>query len=203
MSRDHKRSRKVTAMDRTQPTARTTSWRWIAALWCAFGLIEATQAIGIMRFGEGRDHAWQPLFAVSLATWLPWALATPWIIGLARRHRLHRRMNVRTLVVHLAAFAIISVIAEAWSAVLQVMFNPWGNRVDIHEGLLNAQVLHLSVLNDGPNFPDEWQTTGAGVGLANLRTRLQILHGEASELRMTRVGTDGVEVVVTLPLRNP
>jgi two-component system, LytTR family, sensor kinase len=350
-------------MDPTQPAARTTSWRWIAALWCAFGTIEATQAIGIMRFGEGRDHAWLPLFAISLATWLPWALATPWIIGLARRHRLHRRVSVRTILVHLAAFAIISVIAEAWSAVLQVMFNPWGNRqaptfwgtwsitllyqalifliayvliliitylvdsreslskaqlaalrgqmephfmfntlnsiaglvrdrrndeavsmivglseflrrasedshrsqvtlaeeveylqryvdiqqvrfgerlrvtVDIEKELLNAQVpnlllqplvenaikhgiakrvtggtvrvagarrngsLYLSVYNDGPNFPDEWQTKGAGVGLANLRTRLQILHGDASELRMTRVGTDGVEVVVALPLK--
>jgi two-component system, LytTR family, sensor kinase len=350
-------------MDPTQQAARTTSWRWIAALWCAFGMIEATQAIGIMRFGEGRDHAWLPLFAISLATWLPWALATPWIIGLARRHRLHRRVSVRTIVVHLAAFAIISVIAEAWSAVLQVMFNPWGNRqaptfwgtwsitllyqalifliayvliliitylvdsreslskaqlaalrgqmephfmfntlnsiaglvrdrrndeavsmivglseflrrasedshrsqvtlgeeveylqryvdiqqvrfgerlrvtVDIEKELLNAQVpnlllqplvenaikhgiakrvtggtvrvagarrngsLYLSVYNDGPNFPDEWQTKGAGVGLANLRTRLQILHGDASELRMTRVGTDGVEVVVALPLK--
>jgi LytS/YehU family sensor histidine kinase len=272
-------------------------------------------------------------------------------------------MSVRTIVVHLAAFAIISVIAEAWSAVLQVMFNPWGNRqaptfwgtwsitllyqalifliayvliliitylvdsreslskaqlaalrgqmephfmfntlnsiaglvrdrrndeavsmivglseflrrasedshrsqvtlaeeveylqryvdiqqvrfgerlrvtVDIEKELLNAQVpnlllqplvenaikhgiakrvtggtvrvagarrdgsLYLSVYNDGPNFPDEWQTKGAGVGLANLRTRLQILHGDASELRMTRVGTDGVEVVVALPLK--
>jgi two-component system, LytTR family, sensor kinase len=350
-------------MDPTQQAARTTSWRWIAALWCAFGMIEATQAIGIMRFGEGRDHAWLPLFAISLATWLPWALATPWIIGLARRHRLHRRVSVRTIVVHLAAFAIISVIAEAWSAVLQVVFNPWGNRqaptfwgtwsitllyqalifliayvliliitylvdsreslskaqlaalrgqmephfmfntlnsiaglvrdrrndeavsmivglseflrrasedshrsqvtlgeeveylqryvdiqqvrfgerlrvtVDIEKELLNAQVpnlllqplvenaikhgiakrvtggtvrvagarrngsLYLSVYNDGPNFPDEWQTKGAGVGLANLRTRLQILHGDASELRMTRVGTDGVEVVVALPLK--
>ena len=37
-------------------------------------------------------------------------------------------MSVRTIAVHLAAFAIISVVAEAWSAVLQVIFNPWGNR---------------------------------------------------------------------------
>jgi two-component system, LytTR family, sensor kinase len=316
-----------------------------------------------MRFGEGRDHAWLPLFAISLATWLPWALATPWIIGLARRHRIHRGMSVRTIAVHLAAFAVISVVAEAWSALLQVMFNPWGNRqpptfwstwsitllyqvlifliaylliliitylvdsrdslskaqlaalrgqmephfmfntlnsiaalvrdhrndaavsmivglseflrrasedshrsqvtlaeeveylqryldiqkvrfgerlrvsVDIQAELLDAQVpslllqplvenaikhgvakrvtggtvrvsgarkersLYLSVYNDGPNFPDEWQTTGAGVGLANLRTRLQILHGDAAELQMERAGADGVEVVVTLPLK--
>ena len=61
--------------------------------------------------------------------------------------------------------------------------------------------VYLSVYNDGPSFPDDWQTNGAGVGLANLRTRLQILHGDASELQMRRAGADGVEVVVTLPLK--
>jgi two-component system, LytTR family, sensor kinase len=350
-------------MDSTQTGAPTSSWRWIAPLWCAFGLIEASQAIGIMRFGEGRDHAWLPLFAISLATWLPWALATPWIISLARRYRIHRGMSVRTIAVHLAAFAIISVLAEAWSAVLQVIFNPWGNRqaptfwntwsitllyqslifliayvliltitylvdsrenlskaqlaalrgqmephfmfntlnsiaglvrdrrndeavgmivglseflrrasedshraqvtlaeeveylqryvdiqkvrfgerlrvsVDIPAELQNAQVpslllqplvenaikhgvakhvrggairvsggrrdngLYLSVYNDGSDAPEQWQIQGTGVGLANLRTRLQILHGEAAGLQMKRAGADGVEVVVTLPLR--
>jgi two-component system LytT family sensor kinase len=58
----------------------------------------------------------------------------------------------------------------------------------------------LSVYNDGPSSPEDWQTNG-GVGLANLRTRLKILHGEESELQMQRAGTDGVEVVVTLPLK--
>jgi two-component system, LytTR family, sensor kinase len=351
------------AMHRTQTDTPATNWRWIAALWCAFALIEASQAIGIMRFGEGRDHAWLPLFAVSLATWLPWALATPWIIGLARRYRIHRGMSVRTIAVHFAAFAAISVLAEAWSALLQVIFNPWGNRqaptfwntwsitllyqslifliayvliltitylVDSRENLSKAQLaalrgqmephfmfntlnsiaalvrdqrndsavsmivglseflrrasedshrpqvtlaeeaeylqryveiqkvrfgerlrvsvaieaelmdaqvpnlllqplvenaikhgvakrvsggtirvigkrkddsLQLSVYNDGSNSSEEWQTQGAGVGLANLRTRLQILHGDAAGLQLNRVGADGVEVVITLPLR--
>jgi two-component system, LytTR family, sensor kinase len=350
-------------MQRTQTDTPATNWRWIAALWCAFALIEASQAIGIMRFGEGRDHAWLPLFGVSLATWLPWALATPWIVGLARRYRIHRGMSVRTIAVHLAAFAAVSVVAEAWSALLQVIFNPWGNRtpptfwntwsitllyqslifliayvliltvtylvdsrenlskaqlaalrgqmephfmfntlnsiaalvrdqrndaavsmivglseflrrasedshrpqvtlaeeaeylqryveiqkvrfgerlrvsVDIEAELMDAQVpnlllqplvenaikhgvarrvsggtirvtgkrtqdsLHLSVYNDGSNSSEEWQTQGAGVGLANLRTRLQILHGDAAGLQLNRVGADGMEVVITLPLR--
>lgn len=63
------------------------------------------------------------------------------------------------------------------------------------------QRLRLSVYNDGPGFPEDWQTNGTGVGLGNLRTRLQILHGDAAEIRMERAGADGVEVVVTLPLR--
>ena len=62
--------------------------------------------------------------------------------------------------------------------------------------------LYLSVYNDGSDSPEEWQTQGTGVGLANLRTRLQILHGDAAELQMKRAGADGVEVVVTLPLRD-
>lgn len=360
-----------------QSGARSIRWRWIAAMWCAGGLLEASQAVLIMRFGEGRRHAWLPLFATALATWLPWALATPWIISLARRYPIIRGTTVRTVAVHLAAFATISAVAEAWSALLQVIFNPWGNRqsptfwdtwsitllyqvlifliayaltvtitylvdsreniarqmtetarlneelskaqlaalrrqmephfmfntlnsiaglvrdrrndaavsmivglseflrratenshrsqvtlaeeveylqryvdiqkvrfgerlrvsVDIPADLLDAQVpnlllqplvenaikhgvatrvvggnvrvtgarrdssVYLSVYNDGPSFPNDWQTNGAGVGLANLRTRLQILHGDASKLQMRRAGADGVEVIVTLPLK--
>jgi two-component sensor histidine kinase len=357
--------------------ARSPHWGWIAAIWSAGGVFEASQAVLIMRFAEGRHHAWLPLFATELATWLPWALATPWVIGLARRYPIIRGTTLRTVAVHLAAFATISATAEAWSAMLQVLFNPWGNRrpptfwdtwsttllyqvvifliayaliltitylvdsrenvarqmtetarlneelskaqlaalrrqmephfmfntlnsiaglvrdqrndaavsmivglseflrratedshrtqvtlaeeveylqryldiqkvrfgdrlrvsVDIPADLLDAQVpnlllqplvenaikhgiaqriaggsvrvagtrrdesLCLSVYNDGPSFAEDWQTQGAGVGLDNLRTRLRILHGDASELRMRLAGTDGVEVVVTVPLR--
>jgi signal transduction histidine kinase len=357
--------------------ARSNRWLWIAAMWCAGGLFEASQAVLIMRFAENKHHAWTPLFAIELATWLPWALATPLIVNLARRYPIIRGTTVRTIVVHVAAFATISAVAEAWSAVLQVLFNPWGNRrpptfwdtwsttllyqvlifliayaliltitylvdsrenvarqmtetarlneelskaqlaalrrqmephfmfntlnsiaglvrdrrneaavsmivglseflrrasedshrfqvtlaeeveylqryidiqkvrfgerlrvsVDIPADLLDAQVpnlllqplvenaikhgigkrvvggtvrvtgarkegsLCLSVYNDGPSFPKDWQTTGAGVGLANLRTRLQILHGDASQFQMRQAEADGVEVVVTLPLK--
>jgi LytS/YehU family sensor histidine kinase len=346
-------------------------------MWCAGALFEASQSVLILRFGERRQVPWLPLFATELAIWLLWALATPWIISLARRYPIIRGTSLRTVAVHVAAFATISMVSEAWSALLQVLFNPWGNRraptfwdtwsitllyqvlifliayvliltitylvdsrekvarqmtetarlneelskaqlaalrrqmephfmfnalnsiaglvrdqrndaavsmivglseflrrasadyhrskvtlaeeveylqryvdiqqvrfgerlrvsVDIPAELLDAQVpdlllqplvenaikhgvakrlaggtvrvtgerkdgsLHLSVYNDGPGFPEEWQTKTGGVGLANLRTRLQIMHGDASELKMTRAGTEGVEVIVTLPLR--
>jgi LytS/YehU family sensor histidine kinase len=354
--------------------ASPVSWRWIAAMWCAGGVFEASQAVLIMRFAEHKTHAWLPLFATELATWLPWALATPWVIHLARRFPIVRGATVRTVAVHVAAFLAISVVAEAWSAVLQVLFNPWGNRrpptfwdtlsitllyqvvlffigyalilaitylvdsrenvarqmtetarlneqlsksqlaalrsqmephfmfntlnaiaglvrdrrdeaavsmivglseflrrsssdshrvqvtlaeeveyvqryldiqkmrlgdrlrlgIDVPAVLLNARVpglllqplvenaikhgvaervsggvvriagtregmdLRLSVYNDVSNLPHDWPPAGGGVGLANLRTRLQILHGDAAGLRMQRAG-EGVEVVVVLP----
>jgi signal transduction histidine kinase len=365
------------AMTATYTGARSNRWLWIAAMWCAGGLFEASQSVLIMRFAENKRHSWLPLFATELATWLPWALATPLVIGLARRYPIIRGTTVRTIAVHLATFATISAVAEVWSAALQVLFNPWGNRrpptfwdtwsttllyqvlifliayaliltitylvdsreniarqmtetarlneelskaqlgalrrqmephfmfntlnsiaglvrdqrndaavsmivglseflrraaedshrsqvtlaeeveylqryvdiqrvrfgerlrvsVDIPADLLDTQVPNLllqplvenaikhgvakrvvggdvrvtgarrdgsvclSVYNDGPSFPEDWQTSGVGVGLANLRTRLKILHGDTSELQMRRAGADGVEVVVTLPLK--
>jgi two-component system, LytTR family, sensor kinase len=353
----------------------STRWRWIAALWFAGALFDASQTVLIMH-KEGRHHWWVPLFLTELAVWLPWALATPFISRLTLRHA-SRGFTAPTVAAHLAVFATISVVAEAWSAFLQVLFNPWANRrppefvdtwstsllyqaltflvvyalivtvtlmlesrqrmsrqlaetarlneelsraqlaalrrqlephfmfntlnaiaglvrdhksqaavsmivglseflrrasedshrsqvtlaeeveylqryleiqkvrlgerlqvsVDIPAELLRAQVpnlllqplvenaikhgiakrvaggavrvagacrdgnLCLSVYNDGPHLPSDWQLNHTGIGIGNLRTRLQILHGAQSELRLRPVDAGGVEVVVTLPLR--
>jgi len=67
-------------------------------------------------------------------------------------------------------------------------------------GARHGATLRLTIYNDGPGFPDDWETKGAGVGLANLRSRLQSLHGAAAQLQLTRAGADGVDVIVTLPL---
>ena len=363
-------------MTAPDPSSRATPWRWIAAIWLAGGLFDASQAILIMR-SEGRQGPWLPLFATELALWLPWALATPLVIGLARRYPLNRELSVRALGVHLATFAVLSTVSEAWSAWLQTLVNPWGNRrwptfldtfgtslafqlltfviayaliltatylvdareriarqmtetarlsgelaraqlaalrrqiephfmyntlnsiaglvrdrrgddavnmivglseflrrtsedshraqvtlaeeveylqrylelqklrlgdrlavsVDIPTELLSARVpnlllqplvenaikhgiarrvaggavrvageradgiLRLSVYNDGPPLPPDWQATQAGVGIGNLRTRLQILHGKESTLQLRHADAGGVEVVVTLPFR--
>jgi LytS/YehU family sensor histidine kinase len=59
--------------------------------------------------------------------------------------------------------------------------------------------LHISVYNDGPGLATDWQTTNTGVGIANLRTRLQILYGDKSTFDLGNAGTGGVEAAVTLP----
>lgn len=350
-------------------------WRWIAGAWGAGALFDASQTVVIMHW-EGKHHSWLPLFATELALWLPWALATPFVVELARRYPVIRRASLRALGVHLGTLALISAIAETWSAWLQVLVNPWGNRrwptfvdtwstslvyqiftfviayalilamtylvdardriarqmteaallneelskaqltalrrqlephfmyntlnaiaglvrdqrnqaavnmivglseflrrasenshraqvtlaeeveylqryldiqklrfgdrlrvtLDIPGELLHAKVpnlllqplvenairhgiskrvsggkiriigtgresaLRLSVSNDGPCTQDDLDATRTGVGLGNLRTRLQILHGDRSGLMLKRAGADGVEVVVTLPL---
>jgi two-component system LytT family sensor kinase len=351
-------------------------WRWILAIWTAGALFDASQNIFIMH-AEGRHHSWLPLFGTELVSWLPWVLATPLVIRLARRYRLARRTSVRAVAIHLAAFALVSALTWTWSTVLLMLFNPWGNRkwptfvdtwtasltyqvftfvivyaliltmtyvidardsmarqitetsrlneelsksqlaalrrqiephfmynalnsiaglvrdqrndaavrmlvglseflrrssqdshrsqvslqeeveylqryleiqqvrfgerlqvsLDIPETLLATQVpslllqplvenaikhgigqrivgggvrvsatreddrLRLTVYNDGPSLPVDWEAKAKGVGLANLRTRLQILYGDASDLRMRSVDSSGVEVVVLLPVQ--
>ena len=114
-------------MTGTPDQPRSTRWYWIAALWCAGGLFDASQTVLVM-YAEGRHHPWPPLFATQLASWLPWVLATPLVIDLARRFSINRGVTPRTVAVHLAALITLSVVSEAWSALLQVLFNPWGNQ---------------------------------------------------------------------------
>ena len=66
-------------------------------------------------------------------------------------------------------------------------------------GMHRDDKLFLSVYNDAPTSPADSPATHTGIGLDNLRTRLQILYGGESGLQLRRVETGGVEVVVTLP----
>ena len=114
-------------MTEVRSGGRSTRWHWIAAIWLAGALFDASQTL-LMAHAEGRHHVWLVLFGTELVSWLPWALATPFVIGLARRYPMVGGMSLRTLCIHLAAFVLVSVVAETWSTVLQMIFNPWNNR---------------------------------------------------------------------------
>jgi signal transduction histidine kinase len=354
-----------------------TRWLWIAAIWSGVGLIDASQTVFPMR-AQGMQHAWVRLFVTLVVSWLPWALATPLVIGLGRRFPPFRGTSVQAITAHAGAVAAIGLISAAWSALLEILLNPWAqsqtpgpftglwlskfsyglltslivygfilavtfvmdsrermarqqtetarlneqyssaqlsalrqqmephfifnalnaisglvrdnrndaavsmivglsdflrraaedsNRpqvalaeeveylrryldiqkvrfadrlqvsVDIPAELLEAPVpnlilqplvenaikhgiakradggairvtgsrfndrLSLSVYNDGPCLPADWEATRAGIGLSNLRARLQILYGTGFELSLRTPDTGGVEVLVSLPLK--
>ena len=58
--------------------------------------------------------------------------------------------------------------------------------------------LTLSVYNDGPGLPTT-DVAPSGIGLANMRTRLQGLYGDAFALNMQNQRPGGVEVSVSVP----
>jgi two-component system LytT family sensor kinase len=60
--------------------------------------------------------------------------------------------------------------------------------------------LILRVYNDGPGLPAEWDNSKSGIGIANLRSRLRAMFGDAFELSL-RNHDAGVEVLISVPFR--
>ncbi|MGC2193526.1 MAG: histidine kinase [Terriglobales bacterium] len=109
-----------------RPSSRPASqWRWIAFLWLAFALVNATQIVAGMR-AVGMQHAWTRLFLTVLASWFVWALATPVVLYLGRRFPPMHWRPLHTWVVHLAACFAIGLAYSAWAAYLQLLLQPWG-----------------------------------------------------------------------------
>jgi two-component system LytT family sensor kinase len=59
--------------------------------------------------------------------------------------------------------------------------------------------LTVRVYNDGPSLPVGWETSQSGIGILNVRTRLQSLYGDQFELSMRNQQPGGVEVTVSVP----
>jgi hypothetical protein len=64
-----------------------------------------------------------------------------------------------------------------------------------HDGLLT-----LRVYNEGPGLPEGWEETRSGIGMANVRTRLQGLYGSAFQVEL-RNRPRGVEASVSVPFK--
>jgi len=59
--------------------------------------------------------------------------------------------------------------------------------------------LTLSVYNDGPSLPSGWEETQSGIGISNVRNRLQGLYGDGFEFSMRNQSSGGVEVSISVP----
>jgi two-component system, LytTR family, sensor kinase len=143
-------------MEETALDARPRRWLWIALVWAAVGLIDASQTVFTMR-AQGMHHAWVSLFATLMLSWLPWALATPLVIRLAHRYPLFHVLTFQRLCAHLGTLAIISMVSAAWSSLLEVLMNPWaqpegpGAFADlwppkIYYGLLSSLIVYALIL---------------------------------------------------------
>jgi LytS/YehU family sensor histidine kinase len=59
--------------------------------------------------------------------------------------------------------------------------------------------LTLRVYNDGPSLPAGWEKIPSGIGIVNVRTRLQSLYGDAFDFTLQNQAPAGVEASVSLP----
>jgi two-component system, LytTR family, sensor kinase len=143
-------------MDNGAEHARLPRWFWIASIWLGVGLFHATQTVLFMR-AEGMHHAWTALFFTLLLSWLPLALATPWILRLGRRYPLVHLRPLSTWLIHFSAAAAINLVAAAWTAAMEKLLNPWAYSSDpgpfvtlwshkFFNGLLSFAFLYASIL---------------------------------------------------------
>jgi two-component system LytT family sensor kinase len=75
-----------------------------------------------------------------------------------------------------------------------------GGLIRISAFRLNT-MLTLRIYNDGPSLPSDWEKTRPGIGISNVRTRLQGLYGDGFDLSMRNQDSGGVEVSVSVPFR--
>jgi two-component system, LytTR family, sensor kinase len=143
-------------MEAPRTHAQRPQWFWIAAIWSAIGLFDATQTVFSMR-AEGMHHAWNWLFLTLLIEWLPWALATPIVLHLGGRFPATQLKPLSTWVRHLAACIAIDLAFSAWSATLEKLTNPYADAAGpgkflhllsgkFYGGLLSTFILYATVL---------------------------------------------------------
>src|SRR5580700_3146302 len=141
-------------MEATYIPFRSRRGLWIALIWFGFGLIDATQTVLVMR-AEGMHHAWGYLFATTVVSWLPWALATTLVMRLGHRFPpMHSKPL--TWLVHAAACATIGLIFTAWTTGLVMLFNPYAGTAPpafmalwlgrFYNGILTFLVLYSAIL---------------------------------------------------------
>src|ERR1700730_8021143 len=111
-------------MKRTRTGSESSRWLWLAAIWFGLGLFDATQNVFVMQ-AEGMHHYWPRLFFTLLISWLPWVVATPLVLRLARRHPPAQWRRLSTWAAHLAACGCIGIVYAAWVALWEELLNPW------------------------------------------------------------------------------
>ena len=110
--------------DRAGAQPESLRWFWIAAFWGGIGLFDATQTVILMR-AEGMHHYWVRLFFTQLFAWVPWMLATPFVLRLSRRFPPAQWKRAAMWSVHLGACAAIGLVFAAWVALWERVLNPF------------------------------------------------------------------------------
>ena len=132
-----------------------SKWVWIVLIWLSIGMFDASDTVFSMR-AEGHHHAWLSLFVTLVLSWLPWALASPFILELARRYP----PTLRSLWVHVGACAATGVVYAAWTAALEELLNPWLETAFPNGVKSNCMTCHQRASNNGTDFLPV--TRGAG-----------------------------------------
>lgn len=109
----------------TYPNLRM-KWPAIIAVWAMLGVIYAGPIYLEVR-AEKMGHAAWRVFSWGILTWLAWAPLTPAMIWLARRFSLIGGAWKTSLLIHLPAFLLLSVVHSAAATAVTLSIKPFDN----------------------------------------------------------------------------
>ena len=145
-------------MDIFQQRLRSANWSWSALLWGSVALFDATQTVVVMH-SEGMRHNWTLLFLTTFVSFLPWFVATPFVLRLGHRFPPTRLLPLSTWLVHFVACLSVGAVYSAWSAGFQHSLNPYAYsdpktflqlwRSLFYNGLLSHVILYGLILMVG------------------------------------------------------
>ena len=104
--------------------SRGTKWAAIIAAWVVLGLIWAGP-IYLETHLEEMGHSPFRVFSWGILIWLGWAPLTPVMIWLARRYSLIGGAWKSSLLVHLPAFLLISIVHSAAATAITLIIRPF------------------------------------------------------------------------------
>jgi two-component system, LytTR family, sensor kinase len=113
--------------------------------------------------------------------------------------RLHLKVDVPTELFHAQVPSLILQLVVENAVKHGIAKLAQGGTIRIGASRSNGS-LRLNIYNDGPSLPADWETN-SGIGIANLRTRLRSLYGDAFGLNMQNQAPRGVEVTVSVPFQ--
>lgn len=102
---------------------------WIAGIWLAIALVNATQGVVSLR-GEGISRPLGYYFAFTTLTWAIWACSTPLVLWMTRRFPPTHRLWPRGWLAHLGLCLAIAVASAAWGNGLSLAIRPFGRSDD-------------------------------------------------------------------------
>jgi two-component system, LytTR family, sensor kinase len=111
-------------MEPSSGTFESPRWYWVLSVWLGIGLFDATQTVFVMR-AEGMHHYWTSLYFTELSSWLPFMVATPFILQLGRKFPLSCWNRAMNWAVHLGACGIMCLAYSLWISMLEEWLNPW------------------------------------------------------------------------------
>ncbi len=154
------------------------NWTAFAAVWTGIAFFDATQTVFVMR-SEGMHHAWARLFFTTLLSWVPWVVATPIILALARKYAPVRA--VRPWAVHIGACVTICFVYAFWNTIFQWLLNPYLEpavpfavllRIKFFSGLLASFILYATVLIVGQMLESRARLAAQQMETARLNEQL-------------------------------